>query len=229
MMAPNAATVPTPTLPIRRPATVSETSTTTIGPGERHSPAAAGPSLQIVVRNITLPSSIAANAAEKISSARQLDHIGRTRTAARSSAGTGWRADRQIATAMAVTATTAAPISFTALAPGLGTSISAQTNAPTPTTTHSAPNRSGTPVPAVVVFTSTIGPTARASSPNGTLTKKIQRQENSTNNPPTGGPRAAAMAPTADQVLTALARRDAGTAASSRASELGISIAAPTA
>jgi hypothetical protein len=102
-----------------------------------------------------------------------------------------------------------------AFQPATGSSISAHTSAATPSTRLSAPSRSGIP--------------ARASSPTGTLTKKIHRQDNSTSKPPMGGPSAAAIAPAADHVLTATARRAAGTAAINSASELGISIAAPTA
>ena len=85
------------------------------------------------------------------------------------------------------------------------------------------------PEPVPGAFASTRSPATSASSATGTLTKKIQRQDNSTRNPPTGGPSVAAIAAMADHVLTAAARRPAGNAASSSASELGISIAAPRA
>ena len=73
------------------------------------------------------------------------------------------------------------------------------------------------------------GQAASASNTNGILTKKIHRQDNSTSMPPTGGPSAAAIPLIADHLLTAAARRAAGTAAISSASELGINIAAPMA
>src|ERR1700733_6091085 len=200
--------------------------TTTTGPGDRHRPATSGALPHTAVSSMTLLSSIAPNAAANSSRARQLDHIGSTRTAARSSAGDGWRNERHTASAIAHPALT---VAITTFAPpeATGSSIRAHTKAPTPNTRHSAPNRSGTPAPVGMVLASTQGPAARASNPSGTLTKKIHRQDNSTSIPPTGGPSAAAMAPTADQVLTAAARRDAGTAASNSASELGMSIAAP--
>ena len=70
-----------------------------------------------------------------------------------------------------------------------GNSISAHTKAPIPSTRHSAPKRSGMPLPVPEVLARTSGPAASASSPSGTLTKKIHRQDNSTSSPPTGGPR----------------------------------------
>src|ERR1700761_5878547 len=223
------ATIPAPALSISRPANTSETTTTTTGPGAKHKPATPGGISHTVVSSMTPPSSIAPCAAENSKSARQLDHIGSIRTAARSKAGDGWCSDRHHVSAVAHPATTIATCTGTALHPLTGNSINAHTSAPTPSTRPSAPNRSGTPAPDPAAFARTNGLATRASTPTGTLTKKIQRQDNSTRNPPTGGPSAAAIAATADQVLTATARREAGTAASSSASELGISIAAPRA
>src|SRR5271156_5879212 len=218
-----------PSLSISRPASVSDTTTTTIGPGARHKPATAGGMPQTVVRSMTPPSSIAPWAAENINSARQLDHIGSTRIAARSTAGDGWCSDRHTARAIAQPAPTVASTTVGACHPATGSWISAHTSAPTPAIRLTAPSRSGMPLPVPGSFTRIRSPATSASSPTGTLTKKIQRQDNSTRNPPTGGPSAAAIAATADQVLTATARREAGTAASNSASELGISIAAPRA
>src|SRR5271165_4982821 len=213
-----------PALSISLPASVSETMTTTTGPGDRHRPATAGVLPHTVVRSMTPPNSIAANPAANSNSARQLDHIGGTRTATRSIAGDGWRNERHIARARAQPEPTAATTRAVALEPTTGISISAQTSAPTPTTRLSAPNRSGIPAPVPAVFARIKGPATSASSPTGTLTKKIQRHDISTRIPPSGGPSAAAIADTADQVLTATARREAGTAASNNARELGMSI-----
>src|SRR6185436_14416920 len=116
---------------------------------------------------MTLPSSIAAKAAEKISRARQLDHIGTTRMAARSRAGEGWRTERHTATAIAHTANTAASTTLLADHPAVGSSIRAHTRAPIPTVRLSAPNRSGTPTPVAFVLVRTHGPAARASRPSG--------------------------------------------------------------
>jgi hypothetical protein len=69
----------------------------------------------------------------------------------------------------------------------------------------------------------------RASTPTGTLTRNTQRHDRCASRPPNGGPSAAAAPPTAAQTLTAIARRAAGNAPSRRASDVGITRAAPTA
>lgn len=63
----------------------------------------------------------------------------------------------------------------------------------------------------------------------GRFTRKTQRQEASTSRPPTGGPSAAAAAPTDAQTPTAIGRRCGGNAVSSSASDVGMTRAAPIA
>src|SRR5271156_4601942 len=173
--APVAATAPTPILSISRAASVSDTTRIVAGPGDRHKPATTGFSCHTVVSNITLLSSIAANAAANSSRARQLDHIGTTRTAARSIAGEGWRSERHTARAIAHAAPTVAVTTAVAVRPAAGNSISAHTSDPMPSTTLTAPSRSGIPVPVAFVSERTQGPAISAANTSGMLTKKIHR------------------------------------------------------
>src|SRR6266702_2345254 len=76
---------------------------------------------------------------------------------------------------------------------------------------------------------STRQPVTMAAIPIGTLIRNTQRQLTWTRRPPSTGPRAAATPPTAPQIATARERCWAGVVVSSRASEVGIMIAAPAA
>ena len=65
--------------------------------------------------------------------------------------------------------------------------------------------------------------------PIGTFTMNTHRHPAWTSIPPSGGPVAAAMPPTADQIPTAAARLATGHSGSSRPSDVGNSSAAPAA
>jgi hypothetical protein len=65
-------------------------------------------------------------------------------------------------------------------------------------------------------------------TPMGTLTRNTHCHPAATSRPPSGGPSAAATAPTDAHVPTALARRSAGQALRSNDNEVGVISAAPT-
>ena len=69
-----------------------------------------------------------------------------------------------------------------------------------------------------------------ATTHTGRLTKNTQRQPAaSTRSPPSVGPKAAATAPIEPQMATAIGTRSRGVARSTRASDVGVMAAAPTA
>jgi hypothetical protein len=69
----------------------------------------------------------------------------------------------------------------------------------------------------------------RAVIPTGTLTRKTHRQLAATSRPPTTGPTAADMPPTAVHARTAPCLRSGGYEARTNPSEVGVSKAAPAA
>ena len=103
-------------------------------------------------------------------------------------------------------------------------------SAPTPATSRALPSTSGRTPPGSRVSRSRRRAGTSAASPIGTLTKNTQRQPSwSTSTPPSDGPSAAATAPVALQIATAVARRSGGNSGSSRAREVGTRIAPPAA
>ncbi len=99
-------------------------------------------------------------------------------------------------------------------------------SAPTPATISALPSASGTTASGSRVSRSTRRAGMSASRPIGTFMKNTQRQPTaSTSRPPSDGPRAAATAPVALQIATAVARFSTGNSGSSSASEVGTRIA----
>lgn len=74
---------------------------------------------------------------------------------------------------------------------------------------------------------STRQPATSAAKPTGTLTRNTQRQLACTSRPPSGGPAAAAIPPTAAHAPMATCRRSGGNSGSSSPSDAGIKSAAP--
>src|ERR1700722_2221639 len=114
--------------------------------------------------------------------------------------------------------------------PPPGASTSAYATSPTDKASSTAPTTSGRPRdPGSRLSGTTRTASSTAASPTGTLIQNTQRQFTWTRLPPITGPSAAPSAPSADQVPSAFARPDAGTAASSSDSDAGTIATAPAA
>src|SRR5277367_5699536 len=114
--------------------------------------------------------------------------------------------------------------------PQPGASTSAYATIPTDAASSNAPTTSGRPrEDASRLSGTTRRASTTAATPTGTLIQNTQRQFTWTRLPPITGPSAAPSAPSADQVPSAFARPDAGTAASSSDIDAGTIAPAPAA
>ena len=105
-----------------------------------------------------------------------------------------------------------------------------RTRPPMPATSRTIPSRSGRPPSSGWrTSSSTRRDATTAPAASGRLTRKMRRQSTSTSTPPSGGPLAAAIAPTDAQAPTVPARASTGSPCSRRPSDVGMTSAAPTA
>ena len=144
--------------------------------------------------------------------------------------GAGCREERQ---AKAAAETAASPNAIHVLPPvqphsWLLTRPSA--SRPAAAATSPAPRRSGTAASSSTGSSRTARAAAtKITTPTGTLMRNTQRQDSSVSKPPTVGPIAAAIAPTAAHTRTPTRRRSAGSAARRMPRLVGVIAAAPTA
>ena len=128
---------------------------------------------------------------------------GRRRNSSRSISGLRARATCSANSPSAVTPASNVPAVLGSLQPQLPPFTRPSTSVPTPAVISTAPSGSGAGIGWPATRGSRRQPTTSASSPTGTLTRNTQRQLAATSSPPTTGPAAAAMPPTAVHVRTA--------------------------
>ena len=153
----------------------------------------------------------------------------RDRNTSRSMAGASWRVDRRIAMGASTAAAAKEPTTRPLDQPQSPPWVIARARAATAAESSATPTRSGTGPPTI-----DSGTTRRAAMPatsaTGRLTKNAQRHPPaSMRTEPSDGPVATASAATPPHIATAWALAAGAVADSSRASEAGISRAAPMA
>src|SRR3954452_15501030 len=150
-----------------------------------------------------------------------------TRSSPSSTTGAGWRAERRRNTAPSTRATENASATRASQSHA-GPCASPSVSRPTAAMSSATPGRSGRRVArgSRISGTTRSAKTA-ASTPSGTLTRKIQRQLASTSRPPSGGASEAPTAPMAAHAPITGARRSGGNSGSTSPSEFGVSAAAP--
>ena len=105
-----------------------------------------------------------------------------------------------------------------------------RTRPPMPATSRTIPSEvRQTALLGMAHLSSTRRDATTAPAASGRLTRKMRRQSTSTSTPPSGGPLAAAIAPTDAQAPTVPARASTGSPCSRSPSDVGMTSAAPTA
>ena len=173
---------------------------------------------------------MAANPMLNTKTAALADRKAGMRSRCSSTSGRSWCEQRHKNQAIATAAPPSRAMTPAEDQPQVGPSTRPPVSPPIPAVSSTTPRRSGSrSLSRAGGCGNTRAPATSAAAPIGRLTRNTHRQSSWTSRPPATGPRAAETPPTAAQARTRPGRLSGGVAASSSASEVGISAAAPAA